>query len=142
MAGERWHIWSWVGLALLGAVTVAAVAFIFRAPDRDAASKLVGTLVTVTVSAIGGAAWLWARRRPETVLLPVEHAADQLAEQLRQLWERAATERGLTYPTLIPVRWRWSDRQVTGPVTQAVTGAGGTCFVPLPGMAAITTERS
>ena len=45
------------------------------------------------------------------------------------------------YPASILLRWQWSNRQVTGPVTAAVVGDGGTRFVPLTGMAAITAER-
>lgn len=45
------------------------------------------------------------------------------------------------YPAPIPMRWQWSHRQVTGPVTEAVGEDGGTRFVPLSGMATITAER-
>jgi hypothetical protein len=57
--------------------------------------------------------------------LPLERAADQLAEQLRRQWERTAAKRGLTYPGPVPVRWRWSLRPVAGPIAEAVGGTGG-----------------
>jgi hypothetical protein len=59
---------------------------------------------------------------------------------VRQEWDRAAAERGLAYPAPIPVQWRWSHRQVTGPVTEAVGGAGAARFSPLPGMAPIAAD--
>jgi hypothetical protein len=102
--------------------------------DRDI-RDLVQSLAAVVTVAAGAVVWLWARARPnKAALLPLERAADELAEQLRRQWEQAAIERGLTHP--IPLRWRWSRRKVTGPPAEAVKGQ----FLPLPGMAAVTVE--
>lgn len=43
-------------------------------------------------------------------------------------------------PASICVWWKWSRRQVAGPVEAAV-GGGEAKFAPLPGMAAITAEK-
>lgn len=140
MTVEHRRIWAWFGLALLGTVTAIAVVYVISS-DQGPISVRVMALATVATSAASGIVWLWAHRRPEAALLPVERAADQLAEQLRRSWELVATERGLRYSTSIALQWRWSQRQVTGPVTQAVVGVSGTRFTPLPGMAPITVEQ-
>ncbi|MBV8542246.1 MAG: hypothetical protein JO268_17215, partial [Pseudonocardiales bacterium] len=135
----RWRLWLWLGLFLVIAVTAGGVAFLFYSysHNRGSADTLVSTLVTVVTTATGAAMWLWRRLRPTgAARLPVERAADELAEQLRRQWERAAAERRLSSPAPVPVRWRWSSRQVTGPRAEAVGGR----FAPLPGMAAVTVE--
>lgn len=136
MRGGR-RLWFWMGLLILAAATAGSVAFLFHDPTRDSPSALVSTLVTVATAAITAAAWLWRQRRPSP-RLPLEHAADELAEQLRQQWARAAAERRLITPPPIPVQWQWSSRQVTGPITEAVEGP----FAPLPDeMAEVTAEQ-
>jgi hypothetical protein len=64
--------------------------------------------------------------------LPLERAADELAKQLRRQWEQAAAERRLTSAP-IPVQWRWSRRQMTGPITEVVGGLGRRGFGPVAG---------
>jgi hypothetical protein len=78
-------------------------------------------------------------RRTEAARFTLERAADELAEQLRRQWKRAAAERGLT-PAPIPVRWRWSPRSVTGSPAEAVGGFGGGGLAPLPGVAVVTAK--
>lgn len=138
----RRRLWSWVGLLLLVAVIAGVVVYILRAHDPKSAGTLVQTLVGLATTACALAGWLWARRQPvQASRSQLERAADELAEQVRRQWERAAGERRLMYPASIPLRWQWSHRQVTGPVTEAVGGNGGTRFAPLTGMATITAER-
>jgi hypothetical protein len=72
--------------------------------------------------------------------LPLERAADELAEQLRRQWKQAAAEQGLISAP-IPVQWRWSLRQVTGRIKDAITGRGGKGFPSLPGMTPVTEEQ-
>lgn len=139
---ERRRIWIWGGLALLVAGTGGVVAFILSAHDRDAALTLVRTLLPVATAAAGVAVWLWAQRiPPEASRLPLEHAADELAVQVRQQWERAAIERRLMYPEPIFLQWRWSRRQVTCSVAAAVGRPGGKRFPVLSGLTAITAEK-
>ncbi len=129
-------------MLLLVAVIAVALAYILHAHDPKSAGTLIQTLVALATTACTVAGWLWARRRPaQASRSQLERAADELAEQVRRQWERAAGERRLMYPASIPMRWQWSHRQVTGPVTEAVGGNGGTRFAPLTGMAAITAER-
>jgi hypothetical protein len=140
VGGRR--IWPWLGLVLLVALTFVVVGYVLRAPDRDMASKLVSTLISVGTAATGVAMWLWTSRRPAQASRSLlERAADELAEQVRRQWKQAATERGLMSPAPIPVRWQWSHRQVTGPAEAAVGEASGTPFAPLPDMAAITAKK-
>ena len=135
-----WRLRLWMGLLLVVAVTAGSVAFVFYSRDRDSAGALVTMLVVVVTAGSSAAAVLWGRAQ-FTEALPLERAADELAEQLRRQWERAAAERGLTYPEPIPVQWRWSPWQVAGPIAEAVGGSGGRRFAPLPGMAAVTAEQ-
>lgn len=139
MLGER-RLWFWMGLLLVViAATAGTVVFLFHSRDQSSADALVQTLIAVATAAAGATAALWKRAQPGR--LPLERAADELAEQLRRQWERAAAERGLIHPAPIRVRWRWSHHQVTGPITEAVAGSGGGRFAPLLGMAAVTAEQ-
>jgi hypothetical protein len=138
----RRGIWAWFGLMLLLAVMAVVGAYILHAQSPASASTLVHTLVGLATTACTVAAWLLARARPaETSRSQLEHAADELAGQVHRQWEQAAMERGLMFPAPISVWWQCSRRQVTGPVSTAVGGAGGARFAPLPGMAAITAEK-
>lgn len=142
MGVRRRRLWSWAGLLLLVAVMAVVVAYIVYAHDPASASTLVRTLVGLATTACTVAGWLWARRRPVQVSrLQLERAADALAEQVYRQWERAAGERRLVYPAPMCLRWRWSRRPVTGPVTEAVGGVSGTRFAPMLGMGAITVDR-
>lgn len=134
----RGRLWLWMGLLLVVAATAVIGVFVIYSPDRDSAAKLVAALVTVATAVSGAAAGLWRRARPtEVARLPLERAADELAEQLRRQWERVAAERGLIHPAPIPLWWQWSlQPPVTGPAEEAVQGP----FAPLPGMAARTVE--
>ncbi|MGH3772176.1 MAG: hypothetical protein ACRDRW_12400 [Pseudonocardiaceae bacterium] len=135
----RWRLRLWMGLLLVVAATAGSVVFVVF---RDSGGALAGKLVAVATAGASVAAGLWRLARPTGVArLPLERAADQLAEQLRRQWEQAAAERGLVFPEPVPVRWQWSPRRVTGPKTEAVGGYGGRRFAPLPGMAAVTVEQ-
>ncbi len=133
MGFGRGRLWFWMGLLLVAAATIVTVVLLFLGINAE----LVGTLIAVVTTAVGAATWLWKRARPtKDARLSLERAADELAEQLRRQWKRAAAERGLT-PAPIPVRWRWSPRSVTGSAAEAVGGGG---FAPLPGMAVVTAK--
>lgn len=124
---------------LLVAGTGVVVEYVLNASNRDSASKLVATFLSVASTATGVAVWLGKSPRPTGASRSLlERAADELAEQVRRQWERAATERGLRSPEPISVWWQWSRQQVTGPVKAAV---GGARFEPLPGMSAITARK-
>ncbi len=134
----RWFV---AGLVLAGlAVLLGVVGFVLRAKSLDAAASVAQLVSLLSLAPLVVSVVVWARGRTVAAQLPLERAADELAEQLRQLWESAATERGLR-SAAIDLRWEWSHQRVTGPVTQAVAGAGGTRFAPLPGIAAVTAEQ-
>ncbi len=140
MLGSR-RLGFWLGLLLVVAAAAGIVAVVFYSRNQDSFNTLVSTLLAVATAAAGAATWLVKQARAtEVARLPLARAADELAEQLRQQWEQAATEQGLT-SALIPVQWRWSQRQVTGPIAEAVGGRGGRRFAPLPEMAAVTAEQ-
>jgi hypothetical protein len=134
MRGSR--AWFWLGLLLVVAATASGVILVLHdGHTRDSPSTLVEALVPMLTAGAGAVAWLWTQARPPAPL-PLERAADELATQLREQWAQVAAERGLIHPAPIPVRWRWSCRQVAGPPSEAVEG---TC-APLPGMAAVTVD--
>ncbi len=79
----RRRTWPWVGLVLLVAVTSGVVAYVLSAHNRDLASKLVSTFVTVATAAAGVAMWLGALLRPAQASRSLlERAADELAAQV------------------------------------------------------------
>ncbi len=140
MGVRRRHLWPWAGLLLL--VAVMAVVYIVHTHDPQLASTLVSALAVLVAIACAPVRWPWAWRRPLRISrLQLGRAADELADQVYREWERAAGERRLVYPAPMCLRWQWSRRQVTGPVTEAVGGAGRTRFDPVPGMVTITAER-
>lgn len=135
-------MWPGAGLLLLVAVTVGVVVYLLRAPSLDLADAVIEALAAVVAVVVSGAGGLWAQmRRAEAPYLSLDHAADELAKEVRQQWERTAGERGLMSPAPIPVQWQRSGRRVTGPVEAAVGGTGGIRFTPLPGMEEIAEEK-
>ncbi|MFE7120593.1 NACHT domain-containing protein [Streptomyces sp. NPDC057654] len=68
----------------------------------------------------------------------LDSAADHLAAQVLQQWERTARDRKLYSPAPIPVRWRWSRHAATGPMEAALGNTGGLPpFHPVPGFQSI-----
>jgi hypothetical protein len=138
---NRWRlVWSLMGLLVLVVVVLAILWYVLGAGDRGAASTLVSGIAAVLVPAGSVAVWLWARRQSarEASGSLLDRAADLLAEQVRVQWSNAAAERRLMQPTPIPVRWRWSNLPVTGPLLDAVgDGTGWHRFAPLPGLPAV-----
>ena len=134
------HPRLWLGTGLLLIVAAAALGVIV-AVHYPHTRDLIQTLVAVAAVAVPGTAWLWRRAHPAEARLPLEQAADELAEELRRQWERVAAEQGLIVPAPIPVRWRWSPRRVTGSIAEVVGGSGRQSrFAPLPGVTAVTAE--
>jgi len=69
----------------------------------------------------------------------LDRQADLLSAAMRAQGQRAAIERRLIGPALLPVRWRRSKLPVAGPVSAATaTHGGGIQFTPLPGLAPVT----
>jgi hypothetical protein len=137
MMSGRWRLWFWMVLLLAVGVAVGSAAFIVYSRAQISVEALVETLVGVASVVTSTAAWLLARSRPTPApWLSLERTADELAEQLRRQWERAAAEQGLLYPPPIPLRWRSSSRQVTGQKAEAIERR----FPPLPRMSAVTVE--
>ncbi|MBV8992263.1 MAG: hypothetical protein JO287_00845, partial [Pseudonocardiales bacterium] len=134
-------MWITIGFLILVVLVLAILWYVFAAKDRGAASTLVSGIAAVLVPAGSAALWLRARQRSarEVPSYSLARAADMLAEQVRMQWANAAAERRLMQPAPIPVRWRWSDRPVTGPLVDAVgDGTGWRRFAPLPGLPAMT----
>jgi hypothetical protein len=124
-------------LLLIGAATL--LGYVFTASNRGGASGLASA-ITAVVTLLGTIWWVWRQQR--SARMPVEEhvtrAVDDLAERVRTQWNREATDRRLAYPAPIPVRWRWTDLPVTGPIVEAVGGrAAGHRFAPLPGVTAV-----
>jgi hypothetical protein len=130
-----------VGLSLLVMLaTLAVVATVRNHSDTSELIQALGVVITITATA---SAWLWKRAHPTKVRqLPLDQAANELAEELRRQWERAAAEQGLIVPAPIPIKWNWSTRGVGGP-SEKVLGRGQVLsrFAPLPGVTTVTTIR-
>jgi hypothetical protein len=67
--------------------------FILRSKNLDTAVSVAQLVSLLSLAPLVVSVVVWARRRPAAVRLSVERAADELAEQLRLLWEPAAAER-------------------------------------------------
>lgn len=142
MTRSRVPLWCWIGLLLVVAVTVGLATVAVRGSTGDSIGVQVGTLIAVATAGISVAGWLWKlAQRTGTPLLPLQRAADELAEQIRRQWDRVAAEQKLTRPAPIPIRWRWSSWPVTSPIAEAIGESGGRWFAPLPGIAAVTAEQ-
>ncbi|MBV9013461.1 MAG: hypothetical protein JO272_15720 [Pseudonocardiales bacterium] len=108
----------------------------------DSIGARIGTVIAVVTLGISAVGWLWGlAQRTSAPPLPLQRAADELAEQLCRQWDRAIAEQGLTHPALIPVQWRWPLRSVTGPIAEVIGESGGMRCEPLPGMVAVTAEQ-
>jgi hypothetical protein len=136
-------LWYWIGLLVVVAATVGLAMVAFRSTPGDSrGAEEVGALIAVTTAGTSVTGWLWRlAQRTGAPPLPLQRAADELAEQLRRQWDRVAAEQRLTRPAPIPVAWRWSSRPVTSPVAEAIGDSGGRWFAPLPGMAAVTAAQ-
>lgn len=136
------RLWLGTGLLLTATAATLGVAATFRNyNDIDELIQALAAVLTITVTA---AAWLWGRAYPPKVRqLSLEQATDELAEELRRQWERAAAEQGLVVPAPIPIRWKRSTRGVGGPVTETLDGTRQrpSRFAPLPGVPAITRDK-
>ena len=132
-------MWPLMGLLLLIAVVLAVLGYVFAAPDQKTAITLVSAITTMLVAAGPLAVWLWRRRSAQEVSgSSLDRAADLLAEQVKVQWAVAAGERRLMQPAPIPVRWRWSNLPVTGPLLDAVgEEKGWHRFAPLPELPAV-----
>lgn len=123
-------------MLLVLAATAAIVALVLLSRDPKSDQARVAAVVAVVTVAANAIKSLWQRLRPiEAEPLPLQDAADALAEKLDQQWTTAAEERKLIPETPIPVRWQWCQ-QVTGPMEAAVGGS----LLPLPGLPAITKK--
>lgn len=72
---------------------------------------------------------------------PLDLAADELARAVRVQWQEEAGLRRLLDPAPLPVRWRLSEREVTGPVGAATAEGSRARFAPLPGLVQVTGDR-
>src|SRR5215470_4186832 len=129
----RWPILAFIALV---AVVASVLCYLFLAQDISKAGTVIAAVVGLFTLVGGPAGWLWRKRDLAERASPnLDHAADVLAVAVRTRWHGIAAERALLYPAPIPVRWRWSNRPVSGPRTEAV-GAGRAAprMPPLPGM--------
>lgn len=132
---------SVVGLVCVSVAAWLAVHYVVVARDRGTAATVVQAYAAVAALVAPCALWLWRRRTVGGDVLDgaLPRVADVLAEQVRLQWSGVAAARRLITPTPVPVRWRWSARLVTGPVTEAVGDPSGSArFAPLPGLPVVT----
>lgn len=110
------HVRLWLGMGLLLLVMLATLRVVVTIRSHTDTSELIqalGVVITITASA---SVWLWKRAHPTKVRqLSLDQAANELSEELRRQWERAAAEQGLIVPAPIPIKWKWANRGVGGP---------------------------
>jgi transcriptional regulator with XRE-family HTH domain len=129
----------WLSLVLLPLVLGLGLQAVLPAA-RPVGLALAALGPSAVACAVLAALFLAARRRDEREMADrLDRTADALAEQVALQWRQAAIERRLLNPIPIPVRWRWSDLRVAGPIADA-TGGGAELprFTPLPGIPAVT----
>ena len=120
-------------IALIGALVLVAVAVWIVREIRtsnnpvDAATVYAAYLSVATLLASLLAfliPWWWNGRRATPVgVSPVQitAAVDQLARSMLDVWRREATERRISTPAPVRVRWRWGQRDVTPPPWELIT---------------------
>lgn len=80
--------------------------------------------------------WWWKGCRAQAVpatTAQVMAATDQLALGMLDTWRREATERRISVPAPVRVRWQWGPAEVTPPLARLITTpVAGTAPRPLP----------
>lgn len=120
-------------IALIGALFLVAVAVWIVREIRTsnnpaytatvyAAYLAVATLLVSLLAFL--IPWWWNGRRATTVAaspVQITAAAEQLARSMLDVWRREVTERRISTPAPVRVRWRWGQRDVTPPLPELLT---------------------
>jgi len=127
-----------VGLILVSGAGVW-VGWAYRLPPGERSDALVlPGFVLALASVLVGVVPLLARLGRRPAVRPVDTLAELLVEAVDRQWQAAAHERQLVTPGPVPIRWSFSDLDVTGPVSAAVGASDEPpAFPPLPGHARI-----
>lgn len=125
------------GLVACGALAWFAVHYVAQARDQGTAGTVAQGLAAVLVPLAGLAVWLVRHGRADSPPIDLGRAADDLAGRVGQQWREAALQRGL-FDRPLEVRWRWSSRGLSGPVSDAVGDRHAPRIAPLPGLSRIT----
>lgn len=128
------------GLICCGAVAWFTVHYVVQARDQSTAGTVAQALAAVLVPMAGLAVWLVRQAQRSVPAIDLRQAADDLAGRVGQQWRDAALQRGL-FDRPVAVRWTWSARGLSGPVRDAVGDQRAPRFVPLPGLARITSRQ-
>ncbi|WP_426513358.1 hypothetical protein ACPPVO_23740 [Dactylosporangium sp. McL0621] len=90
---------------------IAGYVVLVSHPDHAAAIQAITALLALAVPAVP---WLrhHFRHRPEPSPTLADRAVDQLAKAVRARAESEVEQRGLHFPTPIPLRWEWSNRRL------------------------------
>ena len=94
------------GLIACGAVAWFAVHYVVQSRDQGTAGTVAQGLAAVLVPVAGLAVWLARRFQTGPPTIDLKQAADDLAEEVEQEWQKAALQRGMDPPWL-NVRWQW-----------------------------------
>ncbi|MBE1488430.1 NACHT domain-containing protein [Plantactinospora soyae] len=139
---KNWRVWPLIGLVIVVALAASALASVAVSRDSSPIGDDVQTVTSVLAVTGGLVLWLWTRLRPEVLTSAdvMARASDALAKAVQGQWIRAANERRLQHPAPIAIRWRWAQRGVTGPASEALGTAGYARFDVLPGMTAATPD--
>ncbi len=138
--GSRSSVRIFLRVTVITVVFAAGVAgqVLLTRGQSDWAQAIVGAALVTLVSM--GAVLRYLRRQVDTKA-SLDEATEALAVAVRQQWEAAALERGLVNPVPVPVRWKWTEMAVTGPVIDAIGhSARAVRFPALPGVPRIGAD--
>ncbi|WP_436532927.1 hypothetical protein [Actinoplanes sp. HUAS TT8] len=114
--------------------------YLAAAHDRALAGSIIQAVTaTVTLAGVCGTSlWRYTRGRTRRPATDVGEHLDQLADAVTRQWENAVMERGLRYPTPVPMRWKWSSRCISASAEDAVGIPSVVRTAPLPGTDRVT----
>jgi hypothetical protein len=139
LMGRGSRRWWQVALIIMVIVVAGAVLWgVWRSSERNDLSTFGGfavAFVALVSSCIVYLAKVRQRGDPGRGRT-LDQIADLLAKAVKKQWDDAARDRDLLQP--IPVTWRGSTGQLTGPVSAAVRSDE---FPPLPGLSRIGPEQ-
>ncbi|GAA3918840.1 hypothetical protein [Actinoplanes auranticolor] len=130
----------------LGAAAVLAVAvtltfgYLAAARDRALAGSIIQAVAaTITLAGVCGTAlWRFTRGRTRPSATDIGEHLDRFADAVTRQWENAVMERGLRYPTPVPMGWKWSSLCISASADDAAGLPSVVRTAPLPGTDRVT----
>jgi hypothetical protein len=134
------NAWQLVTIAMIMVSATWLIYAVARSPHRNDLASFGQYAAAVATIAGGLARLVWKRAADKKTPAAIPESgrlATLLAMAVKEQWEHAAAERGLTEPEPIPVRYAKPSRSLAGPSSAAISSAR---FPPLPGLAPISEQ--